>query len=349
MPVCIASLCMSIRRPSSASPRPKPASRGGRRSKCGAPAAATPLAARGEPRVSPGAARCIAGRMSRGLSPGAARIVRAEEDANDETVEARAYRDRRRPGLAGVRRFSAGGLGGPVGGVRAHHRRDAPRPGPRGLADGVPHLRLPGLQPPRRDRPRQRRRAPPRVDAGDGRGGPGDPAAGLRRRDVHRPARLRPSAGARRDDRGPDLGLPARAAGRHPRVRAVRGPHAQPRPLRQPRLSPDRGRPHHRRRRPHRRARLGVADGRLPRRHHPLVGRDDRQRHGGQRADVQPRQPRRPLLRRRPRRRRRSRALADLHRGGRRRPRRRHVGHGADGRPRARLAVGACPAASTPS
>ena len=32
-------------------------------------------------------------------------------------------------------------------------------------------------------------------------GGPADPAAGLRRRDVHRPAGLRPPAGARRRDR----------------------------------------------------------------------------------------------------------------------------------------------------
>ena len=136
------------------------------------------------------------------------------------------------------------GRGRPGERVRAHHGRDAARPGSRRLADGVPHLRLPGLQSAGPDRPRQRRPAPARLDARDGRGGPADPAPGLRRRDVHRTARLRPPAGARRDHRRPDLGLPAGAAGRHPPVRPVRQPDAAPRPVRRAPLPPDRRRAH---------------------------------------------------------------------------------------------------------
>ena len=225
-------------------------------------------------------------------------------------------------------------------GVRTDHRRDAPRSGPRGLADGVPHLRLPGLQSPRPDHTRERRPAPARLDARDGRGSGADPAAGLRRRDVRRPARLRPSAGHRRHHRRPDLGLPAGAAGRHPPVRSVRQPHAAPRPVRRAPLPPDRRRAHRRHRRAHRRARLGIPHGGLPAGDQPLVRRRDRQWQRGQRTHLQPLEPGGALLRGGSRRGRRGRALAHLHRGRGRRSRRRDLGHAAHRAPRPRLSVG---------
>ena len=79
-------------------------------------------------------------------------------ECHAEGTDAGVCRHRRRAPVAVRRRSGRIGPGdradrsrtGP--GIRTDHRRDAPRSGPRGLADGVPYLRFPGLQPARSDR-----------------------------------------------------------------------------------------------------------------------------------------------------------------------------------------------------
>ena len=201
--------------------------------------------------------------------------------------------------------------------LRPGDRRDAARSRSRGLADGPSHLRLPGLQPAGPDQPGQRAHAAGGLDARDGRGPAAGAAARLRRGDVPRQQR-RPHPGARCDDRGSALGLPAPRPRRPAGVRHARQPDPQHRHLRQPHLSPDGRRAPAGPRCPHRRGGLGHRDGRLPGRHHALVGRDDHRRPGAGGPHLQPPEPRRPLLHLRPRLGRRDRAVAGLHRGGRR-------------------------------
>ena len=124
--------------------------------------------------------------------------------------------------------------GGAARAVRPGHRRDAGGPGAGRLADVAAHARRLGLQPPRPDRHRQRRRAAPGLVPGAERRQPGGDAAGLRRRPLHaEPARRHP--GHRRGDGRPAVGVPPRAAGRRRRLRRRVDGQPEHRDLRAPR------------------------------------------------------------------------------------------------------------------
>ena len=147
----------------------------------------------------------------------------------------------------------------------------------------APYPRWLGLQPPRPDRPRQRRRPAHGVDPRHGERGAaaGDPA-GPRRGDVHaEPAGRHP--GHRRGDRRPRLGVPPGPA-RRPRRLHDRQPHRHQPQHRHPRRADHRhhhGRLHHRPPRGDRRGGVGDRDPRLhgePRQ--PDLGADHGRRQG---------------------------------------------------------------------
>ena len=175
--------------------------------------------------------------------------------------------------------------------------------------------------------------------AGHAGGLPGGRAHRAQRGDVPRQRRGH-RAGPRRDHRRPPVAVPAQPAREH------RQRHRHPLPLPQ-RLDPRRQdlprhqrRLHRRPRRPHRRAGVGDAAGRLPRAGGADGGADHRQRQAHQRLALQPVEPApRRLLHHRPRRRQRRGALAHQHRGHPGPVRRRHVGRPAPRRPAARLGV----------
>ena len=142
--------------------------------------------------------------------------------------------------------------------------------GPRGLADVAPHHRRLGLQPPRRDRPRERRRPAHGVVAGAHPGVPVGHAARLPRGAVHAQPQRR-HTGHRRGDRRPHLGAPARRARRRRRVPAGWPGDQQPQ-HRHLRPAHHRHQRRHPRLRPRRRVRrdgVGDAGPRLPRERGP--------------------------------------------------------------------------------
>ena len=107
--------------------------------------------------------------------------------------------------------------------VRPRHRRDAPRSGPRGLADVAPHPRRVGLQPAGPDRPRQRGPAPHGVVARARDGAAGGHPARLPRRPLHAAVERR-HRGHRRGDRRPDLAASPQPARRRLRLRRRQRP-----------------------------------------------------------------------------------------------------------------------------
>ena len=164
--------------------------------------------------------------------------------------------------------------------VRPRHRRDARGPRAGRLAVVAPDAGRLGLQPPRPDRPRQRRDVADGVVARPDRGQPGGDAARLRRRPLHAEPRRR-HPGHRRGHRRPRLGAPPRVSRRHRGVR--RRPHDQPqhrhlRPAhhrhqrRQPRIRPRRG---------NRPPRVGDRDPRLPDEPRPALLRPHHRRRQG--------------------------------------------------------------------
>ena len=204
------------------------------------------------------------------------------------------------------------------------NRRDAAASRPRRLAELAAHARRVGVQPARRDRPRQRGRAPARLVLGPRTRGVADDAARARRRPVRREPGQRGPGARRAHGR-----LPLGASPGDRRATPRRGADAQPGHLRGP------GHPEHRRcahRRPGRpdgRAALGYAGrGRAGRLH--LLERPDRRRRDRRRGDDRLRAvPRRYLLHRRRRRPHRPAALAHLDHRPARGERRRHLGRPA--------------------
>ena len=169
----------------------------------------------------------------------------------------------------------------------------------------APHHRRLGLQPPRPDRPRERRRPAHGLVAGAHPGVPVGHAARLRRGAVHaQPQRRHP--GHRRGDRRPHLGAPARRARRRRRVPAGRPLDQQPqhRHLRPAHHRHERRHPRLRPRRRDRRDGVGDRGPRLPRElGHAGRGPDNRRRQGrlgpqlpaaGRARGVRGRRPRRP-------------------------------------------------------
>ena len=217
--------------------------------------------------------------------------------------------------------------------ARARHRRDAARSRPGRLADLPADLRRLGPQPPRPDRPRQRRRPAARLGLVDGRRSqPADPAR-LRRRDVPRQPRQR-RPGPRRRHRHLAVGVPP-----PPARRAARCEQPQPRHLRRQAVPGRARRPRGGPRQPHRRARLGDPDGRLQRRLLELERPHRGERAGRQRHQRLLAVHARQLLHHRPRRRHRRGAVAAPHHRRPRRPRRRHLGRPAVGPPGRRRLV----------
>ncbi len=205
---------------------------------------------------------------------------------------------------AGWRPRGPGRRAGPVRRrLRARHRRHAPGPRAGRLADVAPHPRRLGLQPPRPDRPRQRRRPAHGVDPRPHRGAAAGHAARLRRRPLHAEPRRR-HPGHRRGHRRPRLGAPPRGARRHRRLRLQHPLGEQPE-HRHLRLD----HPRHQRRRPHLRPRrrdrpdgVGDAGARLPDpSRDPELGAHRRRRQGRLGPELHARRRARRLRHHRPR------------------------------------------------
>ena len=288
-------------------------------------------------RVTPSALQCISDRPA----------LRRSFDAS--TVSLDIVGTGRHVHPVGPRTTDDRGAGAENRRLRARDRRHAPEPRAGGLADVAANPGRLGLQPPRPDRPVERRRPAPGLDPGPDPRQPAGHAPRLPRRALHAEPRRR-HPGHRRRDRRPRVGAPARPARRHLRPRrAARRHQPQRRPLRPADHRHERRQLRVRPRRGDRRAGLGDPHPRLP---HPprdaQRGAHRRQRQGHLGSELPPRRGAGRLRHHRPRRPHRRRAVAAAHHPGPRRARRRDLGRGARRRPQARRELDA-PPATTPS